>query len=251
MTILVYDSSWAGFLTAIFESYERKISDLRICAEVHHQQSLLDTSIIISTNEQKAKRVWIALQKKLSSNSLQEVYRCFLSELPAIETCLLDFIRLAMTVDGAEKAYSNASVLKISQVAKMVYREKHRMEAFVRFQLTSDGIYYAAINPDFNVIPILGSHFEKRYADQKWLIYDLRRKYGIFYNLEKVEEIELEMSKPDADAKQSIFSEDEALYQTLWKDYFKNVNISERKNTKLHVRHVPKRYWKYLIEKTP
>jgi hypothetical protein len=28
-----------------------------------------------------------------------------------------------------------------------------------------------------------------------------------------------------------------------------HTNIKERKNDKLHVQHVPKRYWKYLTEK--
>ena len=41
----------------------------------------------------------------------------------------------------------------------------------------------------------------------------------------------------------------EALYDQLWKDYFKSTNIVERRNIKLHLQHVPKRYWKYLTEK--
>lgn len=31
--------------------------------------------------------------------------------------------------------------------------------------------------------------------------------------------------------------------------HFKSTNITERKNTKLHVQHIPKRYWRYLTEK--
>ena len=59
------------------------------------------------------------------------------------------------------------------------------MEAFVRFQLTKDGLYYCIIQPDYNVLPLISNHFEKRYADQRWLIYDSRRKYGIYYDLKK------------------------------------------------------------------
>lgn len=250
MTVLVYDNTWSGFLSAVFEAYERKLKQGRICSQRNQQASLLDTSINVFTDDVKAKRVWMGLEKKLSKTGLQNVHHSFLSELPAIEDHLLKYIRLVLTLDGAEKAYGNTSILRVTQVAKMVYREKHRMEAFVRFQLTKDGIYYAAIDPDFNVLPILVTHFEKRYADQKWLIYDLRRKYGIFYDLEKVQEIELDFAKPEDKDIRSIFSEDEEVYQTLWKDYFVHVNIKERRNIKLHLRHVPKRYWKYLIEKS-
>jgi probable DNA metabolism protein len=47
----------------------------------------------------------------------------------------------------------------------------------------------------------------------------------------------------------AAFGEDESAYQYLWKNYFTSVNIVSRKNTKLHLRHIPKRYWKYLTEK--
>jgi probable DNA metabolism protein len=54
---------------------------------------------------------------------------------------------------GVENDYGNADVLMVQQVSKKVEREKHRMEAFVRFQLTKDGLYYALIQPDYNVLP--------------------------------------------------------------------------------------------------
>ena len=74
--------------------------------------------------------------------------------------------------------FGNPTVLKIAQAAKMVGREKHRMEAFVRFHRIDQEIYYANVEPDFNVLPLISNHFQKRYADQKWVIYDLNRNYG-------------------------------------------------------------------------
>ena len=46
-----------------------------------------------------------------------------------------------------------------------------------------------------------------------------------------------------------LLAEAEPDYQVLWKSYFDSVNIPERKNMKLHLQHVPRRYWKYLSEK--
>ena len=184
----------------------------------------------------------------LSTKGSHDVYSSFLSGLPDIENTLLQFIQLILKTHDAEVAYGNPAVLKVSQVSKMVHREKHRMEAFIRFRLTNNGIYYAHIEPDFNVIPLIASHFKKRYADQRWLIYDLKRKYGIYYNVETVEEITIEFANSST-ADELMFCEAEEEYQTLWKDYFKHVNIESRKNTKLHLQHVPKRYWKHLTEK--
>ncbi|WP_072989097.1 DUF4130 domain-containing protein [Flavobacterium segetis] len=47
----------------------------------------------------------------------------------------------------------------------------------------------------------------------------------------------------------SVFLDSEIQYQKLWWEYFDHTNIKERKKIKLHLQHVPKRYWKYLMEK--
>jgi probable DNA metabolism protein len=44
--------------------------------------------------------------------------------------------------------------------------------------------------------------------------------------------------------------EQELLYDQLWKDYFRSVNIQARQNMKLHIQYVPKRYWRYMNEKS-
>ena len=244
---MVYDGSWDGFLSAVFEAYDRKLTKVSISKSVDFQPGIFGDSIEVFSDATKANRVWLGLQKKLSVKALNDIYSSFLSGLAEMDNHLLHYIQFALTTIGAELAFGEACILRVSQVSKMVHREKHRMEAFIRFQLTRDNIYYAVIEPDYNVIPLLISHFKNRYADQNWLIYDLRRDYGIFYNLKTVEEVTL--TENTIESGQSMFSDTEVLYQTLWKDYFKSVNITERKNTKLHLHHVPKRYWKHLTEK--
>ncbi len=150
-----------------------------------------------------------------------------------------------------EHDYSNSAVLTIVQIAKNVYREKHRMEAFVRFQLTEDNLYYAIIEPDFNVLPLIKKHFYDRYADQCWMIYDTRRKYGLYYDKEKVMSVSMNFDAETNGGKsiRNIYNEKEELYQKLWQQYFSSVNIAARKNMKLHIQHMPKRYWRFLTEK--
>ena len=247
MLRLSYDGSFAGLLTAVFEIYEFKPAAFTVSIGVS-QPDLFGKEHIVITDFAKALRVWNGLKLRISKGALTDVYACSLSEVKGIENSIVRYIQLAFRLDNAEKAFSDFSVLHVSKVAKMVYRERHRMEAFVRFKLTADNIYFASIEPDFNVLPLLVSHFRKRYADQRWLIYDNKREYGIFYNLFEVEEVSFKSKEGPLNEK-SNFAEEEALYQKLWKDYFKHVNIPSRKNTKLHVQHVPKRYWKYLVEK--
>ncbi len=252
MITLIYDGSWNGLLTSVFEAYERKLSDALIEPEQHHQPSMFRAGLRVYTDETKAQRVWKGLKKYLAADTCLQLYAAYLSEIPDIGQTIYQYMQQVFKRQASpEGDYANAAVLRIAQVSKMVHREKHRMEAFIRFQLTQDGLYYAGIEPDFNVIPLLLKHFKNRYADQRWLIYDIKRLYGIYYDLHTVEEIEINLSeKVKAGTMYAeLFHTDETLYQTLWKDYFKHVNITERKNTRLHLQHVPRRYWKYLTEK--
>lgn len=251
MKLLVYDGTFAGFLTAVFEVYEYKFDDAKIVKQSVYNISVFGQDYVVASDNTKAGRVWKGILNYTSPGAAESLYHSWLSEMLNIEKYLLQYIRYLFTKkQSIDKDYSHAAVLKVAQVTKQVHRERHRMEAFVRFQLTKDGLYYAAVEPDFNVLPLLIDHFKNRYADQRWLIYDGKRKYGIYYNLETVETIELSLSDEVKQGGLSIaFAEDEPLYQSLWKNYFQSVNIKARKNTKLHIQHMPKRYWKYLPEK--
>ncbi|MCD0487050.1 TIGR03915 family putative DNA repair protein [Pedobacter sp. MC2016-14] len=252
MVIYRIDGSLEGILCAVFEWFERKPGKIKLIDKKNYQPDAFSDTLEIFNDTKKADRVWKGLQKKLDKIWLRRCYCCFLSEQNEALNNLFEFICYVFSSpEGSTSNYGNTYVLAVAKMARKVEREKHRMEAFIRFQHSADGIFYCGIEPDFNVLPLILNHFQKRYADQRWIIYDLKRHYGLYYNLDLVEEIRMEISeernlnKPSANRD----SEKESLYSILWKDYFKSTNITSRKNTKLHLQHVPKRYWKYLTEK--
>jgi len=252
MNIYVFDGSFEGLLCAVFEWFERKPGEIQLKTLDTYQPDAFSPAMIIHNDQQKASRVWKGIQSRLPKNWIRIFYCTYLSELEEAYAALFEFsCYIFSNPAGAEKNYGNKHVLTLSQTARKVEREKHRMEAFIRFQHTADGIFYCGIDPDFNVLPLIVNHFKNRYADQQWIIYDIKRHYGLFYDLEKVEEIAIDFNtqKTALQSSASVLSEKEGLYAVLWKDYFKSANIPARKNTKLHVQHVPKRYWKYLTEK--
>lgn len=248
---LIYDGSFNGFLTAVFTGFEQKLTHADIQKNNQLQSGLFAENETIFTNVEKAQRVWNGVQKK-SYTAIKNIYFSFLSEHNNIEALLYHYIqKLIGSKYYGSTDFSDDGVLKINQLAHKVGREKHRMEAFVRFQLTKDDVYFANIEPDFDVIPLISKHFRNRYADQQWIIYDVKRKYGIFYDLHTVEIISLDLTDIHSNTlkKSSVFTDEEFEYQDLWNNYFKSTTIKSRINTKLHVQHVPKRYWKYLSEK--
>ncbi len=255
MTTFVFDGSMEGLLTALFDFYELKPGEVELVSEKHFAPALLGQTHHVVSDEAKAKRVWDGLKKKVDPSWIQRFYYVYLSETEEGFRQLFAFSRYIFDhAKGAEANFGHPAVMAVSQLHKSVSRERHRMKAFIRFQETGDGIFYAPIEPDFNVLPLIANFFQNRYADQPWIIYDVKRKYGLFYDKVKVEEITFDF-KPVTKETTTYLPADllegkEELFSLLWQDYFRSTNIPARKNMKLHIRHVPKRYWKYLTEKS-
>ena len=253
MVILQYDKTFDGFLSLIFEAFKNKISPARIEDFGFQEPMLWAEKISISTRSENANRVWNALKNKLTERGYNAVYRIQLSGMPDAEMVLFRFLQKVFASPvNIEENYADADVLMIKKMDKQVCQEAQRMSQFIRFQKTADGIYYASVDPQFNVIPLIIKHFETRYADQQWIIYDSKRCYGFYYNLEETVLIKLTSDKVNplnGKVNNDILAEEELHFQQMWKQYFKSTCIEERKNQRLQMQHMPKRYWKYLTEK--
>ncbi len=250
MTTLIYDGTFEGLLTAVYELYERKLGYVKLETGQWHHAALFEEVLQIVTDDRRAARVLKGLQQKLSAIGVQRLYTAHLAGIDGEDNILLGYIRYVFdAAQNVEEDYGNKYVMRVSEIVRMMRREKHRMEAFIRFKKLRDETFYSAVEPDFNVLPLLNKHFKSRYADQKWIIYDLKRCYGLYYDLHDTQFITLDFSTAYIDNAISAYNEEEGLYQDLWKNYFKSANIPARKNTKLHLRHIPKRYWKHLTEK--
>lgn len=253
--LYLYDGSYEGLLSCIFAIFESRIAPTTIAVEGVHQISLIDDVKTIATNEALADRVLQGIDARTEARGSPLLYKLFLSELPEGEMLVFEVVKAIIKKGDASilENFANPFILKAAQIKKMMHREVHRMHAFVRFQKSRDGLFYAAIDPDFNVLPLLGDHFERRYADQPWLIFDTRRHYGLHYDGTRTEFVNADDPVFNITASAIVSDElqddREKEFQALWKNYFNAVNIRERNNRKLHLRHMPKRYWKYLIEK--
>ncbi|MFC5284974.1 TIGR03915 family putative DNA repair protein [Pedobacter alpinus] len=252
VTLLTYDHSLDGFFTAVFEVYEYKIVEPEIRKEGLPLPGFFYGLHRVITNSNKADRVYQKLKILLKEKGIRQIIYSLLTEEEHCERPILEVIKYAIANPNRYvlSNMTNQAVLKLERYTKQVSREKHRMEAFVRFKLTADNIYFAEIEPDFNVMPVIAKHFRDRYQDQKWLIFDQKRHYGMYYNLISIETVEMKFNhQTKKNEGIEMLASEEDLYQSLWRTYFDRTNIKARKNTRLHVQHVPKRYWKYLTEK--
>ena len=249
-----YDGTFEGLLTVLFTIYDWRAAPNSIQPEATAQTGLFAQPAHRETDEALAARVWDGLLRTMDAEARTRLYHVFLSEDAERELLIFRYVDLALrsTQDIAEN-YANADVRRVQRLAQMMFREKHRMEAFVRFEKTQDELFHATIEPDMDVLPLIAAHFTKRYADQRWLIYDRRRHYGLYYDLTRTDVVQFENSTgaKSTNISATVLDEREPLFKLLWQAYFDHVNIPERKNLKLHRRHMPLRYWKYLSEKQP
>ena len=260
-SIVLYEPSFEGWLSAVYYVYDNKLQhdeSLQLFAEDSYIPSLISAASSADLDDEKAQKVLVKLNKLLGRSGMRQILWGFLSEKDNIGTTLFHIVKYAIDFPKRDvlQDLGHLDVLELAQTVKSVHREKHRMEAFVRFEHTTDDIYFARVEPDFNVLPIIGEHFRQRYQDQHWAIYDLARGYGIYYDKSqstpsRPAELQTITDLDDAVLRNpaSIHSPDEQRYQRFWQGYFTNVNIKERKNNRLHKQHMPQRYWKYLSEK--
>ncbi len=253
MNIFVYDKTFEGLLNVVFEAFLQKKIPGMILGEGEILPLIYDEVIHVNADEQKAERVWSGLKKKLSKDACEMLSVCYLSELPNVEMLLFAYMFKAFqNTKSIETNFGDPHVLELSKIYKKVSREAERMRMFVRFQKAADDLFFAPVEPLHNVLPLIIEHFQDRFADQKWIIYDLKRKYGLFYDLRTVEEIHFDnplFNTLNGQLDSQLMAEDELKFQKLWKNYFDSMTIKQRINPKLHVQHLPRRFWKYLPEK--
>ena len=252
MTIFRYDKTFEGLLTTLFDAYSRKTFPDRLLSgneplpmfagQVHH----------VITESGKSTRVWTALERKLSRPVCGMLMHVWLSELPGSDELLFRYMRKAFDAKASiATCFTDSDVMEVKKIAGKVSKERERLMQFVRFQKTADGIFFAPVSPAYNALPLALPHFTDRFADQHWLIYDVKRRYGYYYDLKTTAEVTLKNDEHllDGMLDEALIAHDEKLFQSMWKEYTLSLTIRERLNPKLQRQHMPRRFWKFMPEK--
>ena len=227
--IFLYDRTFDGLLTAVFDAFVRKTFPSALQGEDEPLPLFHDEVFTVVTDKEKAGRVWRALEKKLSKQALTMLTVSYLSELPELDIHLFNYICKAVNSEKSiETFFTDEDVRYVTDTFRRVRYERLRMMQFVRFQKASDGTFFAPV--------------------------DIRHDYGCYYNGTEVTEITFtddgRMFDPHTGKlNEELLAQDEQLFQDLWRTYFKAVCIKERLNPRKHRKDMPVRYWAYMTEK--
>jgi len=245
----LHDGTFEGFLTCVYNHYYGQKA-AGIYPSANYQNTLLQASLQIDTDTDKANKVYDAIGEKISESALARVYYVFLSGIPDKDNIAFRYIRLGFK-EGPRisSLHSHSIVFAAQQTAAKVSFEVHRLTGLIRFsviRIANNGnmseILYSKIEPDHDVVELLGEHFADRFRNEPFIIHDARRCKGLFCLDGKWHTGPLSAKALPA------FDEEENEYRRLWKNYFNSIAIEERVNPACQKRMMPVRYWKNLTE---
>ena len=242
MIAFQFDGTKSGLLSCLFYCYyEKKIPNVISSSPL--QYGIGEEIIHVETDEQKAERV----DNCLSGCKTKTYYDLPLALKSGEQikfTVIFNYLKKVIDFKDVDisKNFADGDVLAFTDLIRRLLLEAHRFKGFLRFFEADGGYYYATYEPDGDITELLMPHFKDRFRFP-FVIHDIKRnilglsdgrKYKVIKWNDKVE---------------VYLSEGEKQFESLWKTYYRSVNIKERKNERLMRECMPKRYWKHTPEK--
>ncbi len=177
------------------------------------------------------------------------------TELP-VDRDAADFaVRALLCGPEAASDRSLPEVRAVRAAAFKVRREVHRLLGLLRFAPDPDGILTARCEPDSEILDLLEPAFRRRYGSEPFRIVDLRR--GVVLETGRgstgrgstgragLPDPKKEVPGP-ADPEPVPGSEPDPV--DLWRAYYRAAEDPVRRNPRLRLQFMPRRYWKHLPE---
>ena len=189
------------------------------------------------------------IKKHLGYEAYWDIYHAVLSNDLEKGDAILGAMLEAKKISDSRKIMQHLShwkVRKVFELSRKVANESHYYKEIVRFKELENGILFAQIEPQNQILTCLGDHFSNRFPLENWMIYDRTHKMFLVHRESKHwflvvdEELNEEMAIK--------VSEKERIYMNLWKGFFENIAIEERESYERQRQHLPIRYRKHVTE---
>ncbi|WP_305044714.1 TIGR03915 family putative DNA repair protein [Geoalkalibacter sp.] len=238
-----YDGSYVGLLSVLYRIFSWRETPATISAVLPPQDDLFAAPLSVPADPSRADQLLAAIRAHLSPETASFVRHAYFSEAPGVEMALYRYLshgwRVRRRIDDD---LADPAVAEVQRLAQAVRREAHRLKGLARFRETSEGLLYAPLEPAHFVLPLLAPHFAERLSAERWLLHDVRRGQGVLYENGRWVLADLQVEEPPQ------FSEEEALWQDLWRTFHRRIAIAERVNLRRQRGCMPMKYWRYLVE---
>lgn len=243
MTGYSYDGSFDGLLTVYDAVFTLRVVPSDIAPSARSQETLFAASREIETSFDKADAFAQRVRSRIGEDAFGHVWLGYLSDMRGKEMMLWEYLAFGFEKGArADRYLSDGRVERVHRISRRVGCEAHRMKGLVRFREGADGMYYAFIEPDHNILALIAGYFVRRLGDRPWIIADLRRKIAACYDTARWDIREV------SGIGEARYSGRELENARLWQEYCRRISIPQRNNPAQQARCMPRRYWKYLVE---
>ncbi len=239
--IYIYNGKFKNLLLLIKNLTEHKVNNIQI-KEASYTPNLFDN--IINLKLEDNVNIINYFKKKIGHQNFSIIFHVFLSHNENKENIIFYFILNAIKYQDKTRYHLNLKCVNLAlKINKKVCNENHKFKEFTRFQELENHIYSAIITPENKIIFLLAHHFKNRLSSEYFIIHDTNNHIICIYDKNKLYYI----SDKNIKTKKNI-SKDEDKIKAIWKTFYENITIKERKNEKLRMNNMPKKYWKNITE---
>ena len=249
--VYICENSMEGIFTAVYDGWLREKNGVQV--EIRTEQpenlELFCRYETVAADFGKAHKVAGTIRRKLERLTYEHICYAAVSVHPEKGTAIFRVLRKALAGGRCNREImedmADFYVNMVSGMHTKVWHEYHRFLGFVRFAELGGGVLFSKIAPENDILAMLAPHFENRFPNEYWMIYDENRHKVLIHERGEKCTIrrEVELSKEYSTA---LLEAQE--YETLWKAFCKSITIEERKNKKLQQQFLPRKFRPNMLE---
>ncbi|MCT7573646.1 TIGR03915 family putative DNA repair protein [Aliarcobacter butzleri] len=155
--ILVYDGSFEGFLSLVYEVYYKKLKHIKIYKTLPNEM-IFEEILELKTSKDNAIKVLTAIKTKFPKELIQRILNIFMCDSKEFELYLLEYIIIGFKEVKQLYNINNSCVFYLNNLEKELFRNVHKLTGFIRFEELEDATLYAKVESKFNVVYFLGAY---------------------------------------------------------------------------------------------
>lgn len=233
MYIFTCKDCYEDMMSCIYVAWEQALQcghdQIKLLKEPILQQTLFDEYIHVDYDEEKTKKVIRTIERKLSGRGLYYIQYASLSHAEDALDVMYHFLVKGLKIGPSFlDAYAQPEVMRMLEICRKVGNEAHFFREVARFTSMNDQVYVCHLEPKENVISLVARHFADRMPSEHFIIIDDNREYAVVHPKDGENYIRYLTKDEMKVLCQTEQYEDQ--YTDLWRAFFKNIAIKERKN---------------------
>lgn len=257
MYVFQCEDSIDGIFTGVYDAWASKLGhkNIQLSSDQNQNLNLFSEYISVKTDFLKSRKVSRTLIQKLGVYFYETICQCAMADGSCRKLSMDKANAIYQTIVMALALPEGAKVLEylgepciacIFELCRQTQNEGHHLVEFLRFAELQNKILFAQIHPKNDVLPILAAHFTNRLPLENFIIYDAAHQIAAVHRASK-DYLIVDASSIDLSLTEAYSNEEEA-FKNLWCAFFESIAIESRKNPKLQIQNIPKRFWADTVE---